>query len=76
MDRFSVILEQPVQSEDPDDWSMRMEVGVLLGQNLCQQAFINCLSIRIKYCIRMLVLSFSLGFEVFESVCSEHSELY
>ncbi|KAB1206509.1 Importin-9 [Morella rubra] len=32
MDRFSVILEQPVQSEDPDDWSMRMEVLKCLNQ--------------------------------------------
>ena len=29
MDQFSTILEHPVQSEDPDDWSIRMEVGVV-----------------------------------------------
>ncbi|KDP29326.1 hypothetical protein JCGZ_18247 [Jatropha curcas] len=32
MDKFSMILEQPVQSEDPDDWSMRMEVLKCLNQ--------------------------------------------
>ncbi|XP_059445702.1 uncharacterized protein LOC132177414 isoform X1 [Corylus avellana] len=32
MDQFSIILEQPVQSEDPDDWSIRMEVLKCLNQ--------------------------------------------
>ncbi|XP_050223595.1 uncharacterized protein LOC126673482 [Mercurialis annua] len=32
MDQFSIILQQPVQSEDPDDWSMRMEVLKCLNQ--------------------------------------------
>uniref|UniRef100_A0A2P2M7S1 Importin-9 isoform X1 n=1 Tax=Rhizophora mucronata TaxID=61149 RepID=A0A2P2M7S1_RHIMU len=32
MDQFSVILQQPVQPEDPDDWSMRMEVLKCLNQ--------------------------------------------
>ncbi|KAM7468419.1 hypothetical protein LguiB_015981 [Lonicera macranthoides] len=32
MDQFSSILEHPVQSEDPDDWSIRMEVLKCLNQ--------------------------------------------
>ncbi|XP_060669537.1 uncharacterized protein LOC107428072 isoform X1 [Ziziphus jujuba] len=32
MDQFSVILSHPVQSEDPDDWSLRMEVLKCLNQ--------------------------------------------
>ncbi|KAJ6429672.1 hypothetical protein OIU84_021135 [Salix udensis] len=32
MDQFSVILEQPVQPEDPDNWSLRMEVLKCLNQ--------------------------------------------
>ncbi|GMN38872.1 hypothetical protein TIFTF001_008103 [Ficus carica] len=32
MDQFSVILNHPVQSEDPDDWSIRMEVLKCLNQ--------------------------------------------
>ncbi|XP_052199036.1 uncharacterized protein LOC127806080 isoform X1 [Diospyros lotus] len=32
MDQFSVILEHPVQSEDPDDWSIRMEALKCLNQ--------------------------------------------
>lgn len=28
VDQFSFILEQPVQPEDPDDWSIRAEVGI------------------------------------------------
>ncbi|KAK9276415.1 hypothetical protein L1049_005948 [Liquidambar formosana] len=32
MDQFSIILEHPVQSEDPDDWSIRMEVLKCLNQ--------------------------------------------
>eukprot|EP00257_Ricinus_communis_P024919 XP_025012333.1 importin-9 isoform X1 [Ricinus communis] len=32
MDQFSMILQQPVQSEDPEDWSMRMEVLKCLNQ--------------------------------------------
>ncbi|KAF3430975.1 hypothetical protein FNV43_RR25705 [Rhamnella rubrinervis] len=32
MDQFSVILSHPVQSEDPDDWSIRMEVLKCLNQ--------------------------------------------
>ncbi|CAK9157331.1 unnamed protein product [Ilex paraguariensis] len=32
MDQFSSILENPVQSEDPDDWSIRMEVLKCLNQ--------------------------------------------
>ncbi|GMH26202.1 hypothetical protein Nepgr_028045 [Nepenthes gracilis] len=32
MDQFSVILEHPVQSEDPEDWSIRMEVLKCLNQ--------------------------------------------
>lgn len=26
MEQFSIILQDPLQSEDPDDWSLRMEV--------------------------------------------------
>lgn len=32
MDQFSKILEHPVQSEDPDDWCLRMEVLKCLNQ--------------------------------------------
>ncbi|XP_028053828.1 importin-9 isoform X4 [Camellia sinensis] len=32
MDQFSIIMEPPVQSEDPDDWSIRMEVLKCLNQ--------------------------------------------
>ncbi|XP_057962818.1 uncharacterized protein LOC131154215 [Malania oleifera] len=32
MDQFSIILEHAVQSEDPDDWSIRMEVLKCLNQ--------------------------------------------
>ncbi|XP_041010366.1 importin-9 isoform X1 [Juglans microcarpa x Juglans regia] len=32
MDQFSIILEEPVQAEDPDDWSLRMEVLKCLNQ--------------------------------------------
>ncbi|XP_065880084.1 uncharacterized protein [Euphorbia lathyris] len=32
MVQFSMILEQPVQSEDPDDWSLRMEVVKCMNQ--------------------------------------------
>ncbi|KAG2706798.1 hypothetical protein I3760_05G118900 [Carya illinoinensis] len=32
MDQFSIILEEPVQPEDPDDWSLRMEVLKCLNQ--------------------------------------------
>lgn len=32
MDQFSIILEHPVQSEDPDDWNIRMEVLKCLNQ--------------------------------------------
>lgn len=32
MDQFSVILNHPVQPEDPDDWSIRMEVLKCLNQ--------------------------------------------
>ncbi|KAL5553552.1 hypothetical protein UlMin_040953 [Ulmus minor] len=32
MDQFSIILNHPVESEDPDDWSLRMEVLKCLNQ--------------------------------------------
>jgi hypothetical protein len=32
MNQFSLILEHPVQREDPDDWSLRMEVLKCLNQ--------------------------------------------
>ncbi|KAK1551997.1 hypothetical protein Q3G72_008654 [Acer saccharum] len=32
MDQFSIILEHPVQPEDPDDWGMKMEVLKCLNQ--------------------------------------------
>ncbi|XP_010262045.1 PREDICTED: importin-9 isoform X2 [Nelumbo nucifera] len=32
MEQFSIILQPPVQSEDPDDWSIRMEVLKCLNQ--------------------------------------------
>ncbi|CAI0458769.1 unnamed protein product [Linum tenue] len=32
MDQFAIILGQPLQPEDPDDWSMRMEVLKCLNQ--------------------------------------------
>lgn len=28
MEQFSVILEHPLQPEDPNDWGMKMEVGL------------------------------------------------
>lgn len=28
MDEFNIILTEPVPSEDPDDWSIRMEVSL------------------------------------------------
>ncbi|KAG8475591.1 hypothetical protein CXB51_032476 [Gossypium anomalum] len=31
LDQFSFILEHPVQPEDTDDWSIRMEVGIMLS---------------------------------------------
>lgn len=34
MNQFSAILSHPVQSEDPDDWSIRMEVGYWFVTNL------------------------------------------
>lgn len=33
MDQFSTILGQSVQPEDPDDWSMRMEVSMVFCSN-------------------------------------------
>ena len=30
MDQFSIILNDPVQPQDPDDWSIRMEVRLVV----------------------------------------------
>lgn len=30
VEQFAIILQPPVDSEDPDDWGIRMEVGVLI----------------------------------------------
>ncbi|KAI3423468.1 uncharacterized protein J3R85_010963 [Psidium guajava] len=35
MDEFNIILREPVPSEDPDDWSIRMEEMPLMINNYC-----------------------------------------
>ncbi|EEF47632.1 importin, putative [Ricinus communis] len=46
MDQFSMILQQPVQSEDPEDWSMRMEVLSILGP--LWQTFVTSLKVYVR----------------------------
>lgn len=41
INQFASILEHPVQSEDPDDWSIRMEVDFLYFHQKCMMLYFN-----------------------------------
>lgn len=34
MDQFSIILEHPVQPEDPEDWGIKMEVSLFFSLDI------------------------------------------
>lgn len=53
MEQFAIILQQPVQSEDPDNWSNKLEVG-LSAISLFQ---ITDYSLYIYHAHRLLTLS-------------------
>lgn len=42
MDQFSSILQIPVQSENPDDWSIKMEVSLVLFNSLSSYPICVC----------------------------------
>lgn len=69
MDQFSVILNHPVQSEDPDDWSIRMEVRIVVFIKIFKTHRLFVIRISIELEVSYLYLS--PGFKVLESVCSE-----
>lgn len=44
LEQFSIILQPPLQSEDPDEWSMRLEVNtfwIALHLGLCLSLFVT-----------------------------------
>lgn len=67
MDQFSSILEKPVQPEDPDDWSIRMEVGFVF--NFSSHHAIMYVHFNGRTIIFRTM--FTSGFKVLESVCSK-----
>lgn len=69
MDQFSVILNHPVQPEDPDDWSIRMEVRIVVLIKIFKTHRLFVIRIIIELEVSYLYLS--PGFKVLESVCSE-----
>lgn len=41
MNQFSIILEHPVQPEDPDDWGVKMEVNLVFILISCLHDFLR-----------------------------------
>ncbi|PSR91229.1 Importin-9 like [Actinidia chinensis var. chinensis] len=72
MDQFSIILEQPVQSEDPDDWSIRMEVLKCLNQFV--QNFPNLAETQFMVVVRPLWQTFVSSLRVYEQSSIEGTE--
>ena len=66
MDRFSTILGPPVQSKDPDDWSIRMEVLKCL--NKFDQIFSSLTEIEFKVVVGPLWQTFVSSLRVYESL--------
>ena len=64
MDRFSTILGPPVQSKDPDDWSIRMEVLKCL--NKFDQIFSSLTEIEFKVVVGPLWQTFVSSLRVYE----------
>lgn len=54
MAQFSIILSQPVEPEDPDDWSIRMEVRFTACPNPVMMFVLSV----INRCIELLALFF------------------
>ncbi|GFZ16187.1 ARM repeat superfamily protein [Actinidia rufa] len=72
MDQFSIILEQPVQSGDPDDWSIRMEVLKCLNQFV--QNFPNLAETQFMIVVRPLWRTFVSSLRVYEQSSIEGTE--
>ncbi|KAJ7954019.1 Importin 9 [Quillaja saponaria] len=72
MDQFAIILEVPVQSQNPDDWSMRMEVLKCLSQFV--QNFSCLIEDELKCIVRPLWNTFVSSLKVYERSSIEGAE--
>ncbi|XP_061340702.1 uncharacterized protein LOC133287159 isoform X2 [Gastrolobium bilobum] len=72
MDQFSSILEIPVQSENPDDWSIRMEVLKCLNQFI--QNFSSLIKSEFEVILRPLWNTFVSSLRVYEQASIEGAE--
>ncbi|KAL3510909.1 hypothetical protein ACH5RR_030310 [Cinchona calisaya] len=72
VDQFCVVLEPPVQSEDPDDWSIRMEVLKCLNQFL--QNFPNLMETQFTVILGTLWQTFVSSLGVYERASIEGAE--
>lgn len=70
INQFSSILEHPVQSEDPDDWGIRMEVDFLCFCQNCVMLYLNFFVIDYNFSL------IRLGYKVLESVPPKLPEPY
>ncbi|KAM5567573.1 hypothetical protein ABKV19_015577 [Rosa sericea] len=72
MNQFSAILSHPVQSEDPDDWSIRMEVLKCLNQFV--QNFPSLIESEFMIIVRPLWQTFMTSLEVYVRSSIEGAE--
>lgn len=71
INQFSSILEHPVQSEDPADWSIRMEVDFLCFRQKYMMPYLSFFCVT-DYNFPLI----RLGYKVLESVPPELPESY
>jgi hypothetical protein len=72
MEQFSSILQIPVQSENPDDWSIRMEVLKCLNQFI--QNFSSLIKSEFEVILRPLWNTFVSSLRVYEQASIEGTE--
>ncbi|XP_078159588.1 ARM repeat superfamily protein isoform X1 [Carex rostrata] len=72
MEQFSIILQSPVQSEDPDDWSLRMEVLKCLLQIV--QSFPTVLDGPFSGILAPLWQTFISSFKIYQLSCVQGTE--
>lgn len=72
MEQFSIILEHPVHSDDPDDWSIRMEVLKCLNQFV--QNFPSLAETQFRVVVGPLWRTFVSSLRVYEQASIEGTE--
>ncbi|XP_020590450.1 importin-9 isoform X2 [Phalaenopsis equestris] len=72
MEQFSIILQPPMRSDDPDEWSMRMEVLKCLLQLV--QNFPSLMETRISVISSSLWQTFVSSLDIYQILCIQGTE--